>query len=51
MTMSGIDLANFAIAVSGFVISVLGLLLAVFLRRTNRESRHWNRGKTTRLSA
>ena len=39
MMMSSIDLANFAIVVSGFVISVLGLLLAIFLRQTNRESR------------
>ena len=38
MMMSNMDLANFAIVVSGFVISVLGLLLTVFLRRTNRES-------------
>lgn len=39
MMMSGIDLANFAIVVGGFVISVLGLLLAIFLRQTDRESR------------
>ena len=39
MTMSGIDLANFAIEVSGFVISVLGLLLVFFFRQTDRESR------------
>ena len=39
MVMSSIDLANFAIVVSGFVISVLGLLLVFFLRQTNRESR------------
>ena len=39
MMMSSIDLANFAIVVSGFAISVLGLLLVVFLRRTNLESR------------
>ena len=39
MMMSSIDLANFAIVVSGFVISILGLLLAIFLRQTNRESR------------
>ena len=39
MTMSGIDLANFAIVISGFVISVLGLLPALFLRQANRESR------------
>ena len=39
MMMSSIDLANFAIVVSGFVISVLGLLLVFFLRQTNRESR------------
>ena len=31
-------LEKVAIVVSGFVISVLGLLLTVFLRRTNRES-------------
>ena len=39
MTMSSIDLANFAIEVSGFVISVLGLLLVFFFRQTDRESR------------
>ena len=39
MMMSSIDLANFAIVVSGFVISVLGLLLTIFHRQTNRESR------------
>ena len=39
MMMDAIDLANFAIVVGGFVISVLGLLLVVFLRQTNRESR------------
>jgi len=39
MMMNSIDLANFAIVVSGFVISVLGLLLAVFLHQTSRESR------------
>lgn len=38
MMMNSMDLANFAIVVSGFVISVLGILLTVFLRRTNRES-------------
>ena len=38
MMVSSMDLANFAIVVSGFVISVLGLLLTVFLRRTNRVS-------------
>ena len=39
MMMNSINLVNFAIVVSGFVISVLGLLLAVFLRQTSRESR------------
>ena len=39
MMMSSIDLANYAIEVSGFVISVLGLLLVLFLRQTDRESR------------
>lgn len=39
MRMSGLDLANFAIVVGGFVISVLSLLLAIFLRQTDRESR------------
>ena len=39
MMMSGIDLANYAIEVSGFMIAVLGLLLVVFLRQTDRESR------------
>ncbi|MBR1497704.1 MAG: histidine kinase [Oscillospiraceae bacterium] len=39
MMMKSIDLANFAIVVSGFVISALGLLLAVFLRQTDRKSR------------
>ena len=38
MMMGSMDLANFAIVVSGFMISVLGLLLTVSLRRTNRES-------------
>ena len=41
MMMSGIDLANFAIVVSGVVISVLGLLLAFFLRQTDRKSRRF----------
>jgi two-component system LytT family sensor kinase len=36
--MSGIDLANFTIASSGLVISVLCLLLAIFLHRFNIES-------------
>ncbi len=39
MMMNSIDLANFAIVVSGLVISVLGLLLAFSFRQTNRESR------------
>lgn len=39
MMMSSIDLANYAIAVSGFVISVLGLLLVFFFRQAERESR------------
>ena len=39
MRMSGLDLANFAIVVGGFVIAVQGLLLAVFLRQTDRKSR------------
>ena len=39
MTMNGIDLANYAIEVSGFVISVLGLLLVFFFRQADRESR------------
>ena len=37
--MSGIALANFTIVVNGLVFSLLGLLLTVFLRRTNFESR------------
>ena len=41
MMMSRIDLANYAIVVSGFVISVLGLLLVSFLRQTDRESRRF----------
>lgn len=39
MMMSSIDLANYAIEVSGFVISVLGLLLVFFFRQTDRKSR------------
>ena len=39
MMMSGIDLVNYAIAVSGIVISVLGLLLMAFLRQADRENR------------
>ena len=39
MRMSGLDLANFAIVVGGFGIAVQGLLLAIFLRQTDRESR------------
>ena len=39
MMMDGIELANFAIVVGGFVISFLGFLLVVFLRQTNWESR------------
>ena len=39
MIMSGIQLANFAIVVSGFVISVLGLLLVSFIHWTDRKSR------------
>ena len=39
MMMSGITLANFAIAVSTFIISVLGLILVIFLRKTIRENR------------
>ena len=39
MMMSGIALANFTIVVNGLVFSLLGLLLTVFLRRTNFESR------------
>ena len=39
MMMSSIDLANFAIEVSGLMISVLGLLLVLFLRQADRESR------------
>jgi MFS family permease len=38
MMMSGIELTNFAIVVSAFIISVLGLLLAFFLRKTSREN-------------
>ena len=37
--MSGINLANFAIVVSAFIISALGLLLAVFLHKTDRKNR------------
>lgn len=37
--MSGINLANFAIVVSAFIISALGLLLAIFLRKTDRKNR------------
>ena len=39
MMISGIDLANYAIEVSGFVISVMGLFLVFFFRQTDRESR------------
>ena len=39
MIMSGINLVNFAIAVSAFIVSVLGLLLAIILRKTVREDR------------
>lgn len=38
MTKSGIELANFAIVVSAFIIALLGLLLDFILRRTNREN-------------
>ena len=38
MMTSGMGLANFAITVSAFVISLLGLFLAIFLRQTNREN-------------
>lgn len=37
--MSVMNTVNFAIVVSALVISVLGLLLAFFLRKTDRESR------------
>ena len=37
--MSSINLANFAIVVSAFIISALGLLLAIFLRKTDRKNR------------
>lgn len=37
--MSRINLANFAIVVSAFIISALGLLLAFFLRKTDRKNR------------
>ena len=36
--MSGIDLANFGIALSGLMISLMGLLLAAFLRKVNVEN-------------
>ena len=39
MMMSGINLANFVIVISAFIISALGLILAIFLRRTFREGR------------
>jgi hypothetical protein len=39
MMMSGINLANFAIVVSAFIISVLGLIIVIFLRKTFREGR------------
>ena len=38
MINSGIDLTNFAIVVSAFTISVLGLLLVIILRKTVREN-------------
>ena len=37
--MKGIDLVNFAITISGFVISLLCLLLAIYLRRFNGKRR------------
>ena len=39
MMMSGISLANFVIVISAFIISVLGLILVIFLRKTFREGR------------
>lgn len=39
MMVSGINLANFVIVISAFIISALGLILAIFLRRTFREGR------------
>ena len=39
MMISSIDLANYAIEVSGFVISVLGLLLVFFFRQVDRDCR------------
>ena len=39
MMMSGINLANFVIVISAFIISALGLILAIVLRRTFREGR------------
>ena len=39
MMVDGFYLVNFAIGVGGIVIAVMGLLLAVFLRQTDRESR------------
>lgn len=38
MILNGLNLANFVIVVSAIVISVLGLLLAIVLRRTDRKS-------------
>ena len=37
MMMSGINLVNFAIVISALIISVIGLLLMIILRRTVRE--------------
>ena len=39
MMMSGISLANFIIVISAFIISVLGLISVIFLRKTFREGR------------
>ena len=39
MMMNGISFANFVIVISAFIISVLGLILVIFLRKTVREGR------------
>ena len=39
MMMSGINLANFVIVISAFIISALGLMFVIFLRKTLREGR------------
>ena len=39
MMMSGINLANFVIVISAFIISALGLMFVIFLRKTFREGR------------